>query len=130
LESAILRCLEKNPAQRFQSVDELLAALSGQAGPQVRAPRSKRVWWTAAAAIAGVAIVATFFLLRPHSDDVRFRIERFTLANGLPVILSVDHSAPIFTFTAAYKAGYRHDPPQKSGLALMVAHLMQQGSPN
>src|SRR5262249_30617915 len=48
----------------------------------------------------------------------------------LPVVLSVDHSSPSFTLTVAYKAGIRQGPIGKSGLPLLVAHLMQQGSAN
>src|SRR5579872_1117638 len=131
LEKAILRCLEKDPAQRFQSVDELLGALNQEAGPVSRpATRSKKTVWTAAAALVLIAGAAAFWMLRPRSDTLRFSIEQFTLANGLPVVLSVDHSAPVFTFLVSYNAGTRRDPVGKSGLAIMVDHLMQQGSAN
>jgi len=130
VEKAILRCLEKDPAQRFQSVDDLLRALNQEASQTKRAPRSKRPWWIGAAALVIVSSAITFWILRPQSDSLRFPIERFTLANGLPVVLSVDHSAPVFTFLASYKAGSRRDPVGRSGLAIMVAHLMQQGSAN
>ena len=46
------------------------------------------------------------------------------------MVLSVDHGAPVFTLTVAYKAGIRRDPPGRAGLALLAAHLMQQGSAN
>lgn len=126
LERAILKCLEKDPGQRFQSVDELLRALSQEKTLERATPRSRKPWWIGAAAVVAIAAALGFWLLRPKSDLIQFPIERFTLANGLPVVLSVDHSAPLFTFTAAYKAGFVRDPARRSGLGLVVAHLMQQ----
>jgi serine/threonine protein kinase len=133
VETAILKCLEKDPAQRFQSVEELRSALSQETF--VRTPSklpSRRRWWIAGAAVAGVvaAIAVALWISRQPSDSLRFPIERFTLANGMPVVMSVDRSAPVFTFLVSYKAGTRSDPIGKSGLALTVAHLMQQGSEN
>src|SRR5262249_62330832 len=112
----------------FQSTTNLLAALAGEAVETKKSPRSGGRLWVVSIPAGAFVLVATFLLLRPHSDDVRFRIERFTLANGLPVVFSVDHSAPIFTFSAAYKAGYRRDPAGRSGLAPAGAHRRQQGS--
>src|SRR5579872_4494404 len=132
VEKAILRCLEKDPAQRFQSVDDLLRALNQESPAQSpdRSARSKKAVRIGAAAVALAGAGIAIWMLRPLSDSLRFPIERFTLANGLPVVLSVDHSAPVFTFLVSYKAGTRRDPVGKSGLAIAVAHLMQQGSAN
>jgi serine/threonine protein kinase len=132
IEAAILKCLEKDPANRFQSIEEVERALEGAPARTVPSRTSKlpRRWLLAAIPIVAAAIVGTWWWTSRPSDSLRFPVEHYTLKNGLPVILSVDHGAPVFTLTVAYKAGIRRDPPERAGLALTAAHLMQQGSAN
>jgi len=138
IEQAILRCLEKDPAKRFQSVDEVIAALGGTAAAGktvVLAPRTGsrvRLWVIAAASVAVLAAGAMWFLWwRGHSsDEINLHMQRFTLANGLQVVLSLDHATPTFTLALSYKTGARADPPGREGLSHLVSHLMFQGSPN
>jgi zinc protease len=54
----------------------------------------------------------------------------FTLANGLRVIVSEDHSSPVVAVEVWYNAGSKFDPPGKSGLAHMFEHLMDEGTLN
>jgi len=85
----------------------------------------------AAAAVAVLAGAAYLIWSRGRdSDSIRLPMERFTLANGLPVVLSVDHATPTFTLAIMYKTGARSDPPGRDGLAHVVSHLMFNGSPN
>jgi Protein kinase domain len=83
VEKAILKCLEKNPAQRFQSVDELSAALSQKpefkplpvegAGEEVALPLHLTAWQRSdtillGAAVAGLALFfGLFFRFHPAS---------------------------------------------------------------
>jgi serine/threonine protein kinase len=135
VEQTILKCIAKDPAQRFQSIDDVLRSLEGapletQTPPKPK--RDSRRLRLAGIAVAMTVVAATGLLwwrARP-SDSIRLPIETFTLPNGLPVVLSVDHAAPTFTLTILYKAGVRYEPPRKSGMALLMAHLMYQGSAN
>ncbi len=48
---------------------------------------------------------------------------RFTLANGLEVVVQEDHSTPRVAINLRYHAGYKDDPPLRSGMAHLVEHL-------
>src|SRR5690606_39434819 len=57
-------------------------------------------------------------------------VQRHTLQNGLRVVLSEDHSAPIACVAVYYHVGMRLEPPGRTGFAHLFEHLMFQGSPN
>jgi eukaryotic-like serine/threonine-protein kinase len=69
LARVVARCLEKEPARRFQSAEEVKAALeSGAASPAMVGPRTARGrWWPAAAVsfAAVTAVVLAWVWLRP-----------------------------------------------------------------
>jgi zinc protease len=56
--------------------------------------------------------------------------ERFTLANGLRVILHEDHSTPMVAFNILYDVGARDEDPNRTGFAHLFEHLMFGGSIN
>lgn len=55
-------------------------------------------------------------------------VETETLANGLRVVVSPDHSAPIVTVGVYYQIGFRLEPHGRSGFAHLFEHMMFQGS--
>jgi predicted Zn-dependent peptidase len=57
-------------------------------------------------------------------------IERYTLENGLRVVLSADHSLPVVTVNFWYDVGSRNERPGRTGLAHLFEHMMFQGSQN
>jgi predicted Zn-dependent peptidase len=57
-------------------------------------------------------------------------IERYTLPNGLRVVLSEDHSLPVVTVNLWYNVGSRNEQPGRTGLAHLFEHMMFQGSQN
>ena len=85
LASVVMRCLEKYPADRWQTADEVLAKLdavtSDGAGARVAAS-PRRVWqWVAGVAAAIAAIVAAIVLVsRPENDVVRRVPQRYSIA--------------------------------------------------
>ncbi len=56
--------------------------------------------------------------------------ERYTLANGLTVVLHEDNSTPLVTVNVLYKVGSRNEDAEKTGFAHLFEHLMFGGSVN
>jgi zinc protease len=55
---------------------------------------------------------------------------RFTLPNGLRVVLTPDSSAPVIGVAVVYDVGIRSEPEGRTGFAHLFEHLMFQGSAN
>ena len=53
-----------------------------------------------------------------------------TLENGLRVIISEDHSAPVFSLAVTYNAGSRDESKGRTGFAHLFEHMMFKGSEN
>lgn len=56
--------------------------------------------------------------------------EKFTLANGLRVIVHTDRKAPVVAVSMWYDVGSKHEPAGKTGFAHLFEHLMFNGSEN
>ncbi|MGE3467358.1 MAG: M16 family metallopeptidase [Pyrinomonadaceae bacterium] len=54
----------------------------------------------------------------------------YKLDNGLKVVLSPEHSAPLVTIAVYYNIGFRIEPRDRTGFAHLFEHLMFQGSKN
>ncbi|WP_400190514.1 M16 family metallopeptidase [Hymenobacter sp. B81] len=55
-------------------------------------------------------------------------IDYYTLPNGLQVVLSPDHSAPLVTVALHYRIGFRQEPVGRTGFAHLFEHLMFEPS--
>ncbi|WP_111599358.1 M16 family metallopeptidase [Chitinophaga skermanii] len=55
---------------------------------------------------------------------------RFTLSNGLRVIVHEDHTTPMAVLNVMYDVGARDEDPNKTGFAHLFEHLMFGGSVN
>jgi predicted Zn-dependent peptidase len=60
------------------------------------------------------------------APNVKFTDER--LANGLRLIISEDHLAPVAAVNIWYNVGSKHEVPGKTGFAHLFEHVMFQGS--
>ena len=56
--------------------------------------------------------------------------QKFTLANGLRVIVHTDRKAPVVAVSVWYGVGSKHEPKGKTGFAHLFEHLMFNGSEN
>ena len=52
------------------------------------------------------------------------------LKNGLRVIISEDHAAPVFSFAITYNVGSRNERKGRTGFAHLFEHMMFKGSEN
>ena len=57
-----------------------------------------------------------------------YPIHRRTLANGLRVVVSPDHTVPNVTVNLWVGVGSRHEQAGRTGFAHLFEHLMFQGS--
>ena len=53
---------------------------------------------------------------------------RFTLSNGLRVVVAPDDTASVVAVSVHYDVGYRSEPEGRSGFAHLFEHMMFQGS--
>ena len=60
----------------------------------------------------------------------KIKFEKYTLPNGLEVILHEDHSTPIVTVNTWYKVGSGDEKPGRTGFAHLFEHIMFMGSQN
>lgn len=78
-----------------------------------------------------VAVVGTNMpAISPVSVIPKIRFEKYTLPNGLEVILHEDHSTPIVTVNTWYKVGSGDEKRGRTGFAHLFEHIMFMGSEN
>ncbi len=58
------------------------------------------------------------------------KFEKFTLDNGLRVLVHEDDSTPMVAVNVVYDVGARDESPEKTGFAHLFEHLMFSGSEN
>lgn len=59
---------------------------------------------------------------------IQFPVEKYTLDNGLTVLLAEDHSVPMVSFHTWYRVGSRDEKEGVTGAAHMFEHMMFKGS--
>ncbi|MBL8881042.1 MAG: insulinase family protein, partial [Phycisphaerales bacterium] len=57
-----------------------------------------------------------------------WKVEKYTLPNGMSVILHEDHSLPVACVNIWYRVGALDEPPGRSGFAHLFEHLMFMGT--
>ena len=60
----------------------------------------------------------------------RIEFNKFTLANGLDVILHEDHKLPVVHVNLWYHVGSKNERSGKTGFAHLFEHMMFEGSRN
>jgi zinc protease len=75
-------------------------------------------------------LVAAAWTLLPAQSTTPIRFTDTTLDNGLRVIISEDHYAPVFAIAVSYKVGSKDERPGRTGFAHLFEHMMFKGSEN
>jgi zinc protease len=83
-------------------------------------------WVLFAALVVAGAAVSTSAAVRPP----KLQYDQFTLANGLTVVLSEDHSTPIVHLQLWYHVGSKNEKKGRTGFAHLFEHMMFKGSKN
>jgi zinc protease len=95
-----------------------------------RVVRSAPMRATHLLAAAASALIALAPIAPAHADDPKIKFERYTLPNGLEVILAPDPSVPLVAVNVWYHVGSGYEVPGKSGFAHLFEHMLFQGSKN
>ena len=74
---------------------------------------------------AGICIGSVSF-----AQTKQIKFEKYTLSNGLTVILHQDKSAPVVAVSALYHVGSKNEDTARTGFAHFFEHLMFEGSDN
>ncbi|MFN0012604.1 MAG: M16 family metallopeptidase [Phycisphaerales bacterium] len=77
---------------------------------------------------ARIASVAAFALAPLAAWGQSLKAEKYTLDNGLVVILHPDTSLPVASINLWYKVGAKNEPKGRSGFAHLYEHLMFMGT--
>ncbi|HVK51455.1 MAG TPA: pitrilysin family protein [Pseudoxanthomonas sp.] len=78
--------------------------------------------------LAGLTLSAP--TLAASADQWTVPVAVKKLDNGLTVVISEDHSAPVVGVSVVYHVGMRLEPRNRTGFAHLFEHLMFQGTPN
>lgn len=74
------------------------------------------------------ATVVFFSITLPAQLKIQFPVEKYTLKNGLTVILAEDHTVPMISYHTWYRVGSRDESPGVTGAAHMLEHMMFKGA--
>src|SRR5262249_58969935 len=81
--------------------------------------------------VGGLAVFACATLAAqagPSSSKFSVRVEYRKLPNGLRVVVSESHAAPVVVVELMYRIGFRIEPKNRTGVAHLFEHMMFQGS--
>jgi len=65
-----------------------------------------------------------------HAKPLNIPVVYYKLPNGLKVVISEDHIAPVVAVAVYYNVGFRLEPKGRTGFAHLFEHMMFQGSAN
>jgi len=70
------------------------------------------------------------FLCQASLGQIQFPVEKHVLDNGLTVLISEDHSAPVVSFQIWFHVGSKNERPGITGISHICEHMMFRGSEN
>ncbi|GAC1448613.1 MAG: pitrilysin family protein [Isosphaeraceae bacterium] len=82
----------------------------------------------AALAVAFSPVIPIRGADNPKPQITDLKVEKYTLPNGLEVVLHEDHTTPVVGVNIWYKVGSKNEKKGRTGFAHLFEHLMFQGS--
>ena len=76
------------------------------------------------------AVIITFFAAVPMAATVTSGTQKFSLENGLTVILKEDHSAPVASIQVWVKTGSANETLEEAGITHLIEHMIFKGTPS
>jgi zinc protease len=81
--------------------------------------------------ISGLILTIALLASAACAQDLpELEFEKYTLDNGLQVILHEDHNIPMAAVNVWYHVGSKNEKPGRTGFAHLFEHMMFQGSKN
>jgi zinc protease len=80
--------------------------------------------------LSAALIVSAITLATLQARPINVPVVYYKLPNGLKVVISEDHVAPVVTVGVYYNVGFRVEPKGRTGFAHLFEHMMFQGSAN
>src|SRR6266496_3386605 len=80
--------------------------------------------------LMGCLLAIALTALAISAKPVNVPVVYYKLPNGLRVVISEDHVAPVVTVAVYYNVGFRVEPKGRTGFAHLFEHMMFQGSAN
>jgi zinc protease len=74
--------------------------------------------------------ISTALMALGATRPPQIKYSETTLPNGLRVIISEDHTVPVFSVVVNYDVGSRNERPGRTGFAHLFEHMMFKGSEN
>ena len=85
--------------------------------------------WTVLSAPRAMPGAAEPVSAQPRKPQIpTLKVEKYTLPNGLTVLLHEDHKTPVVAVNLWYKVGSKDEKPGRTGFAHLFEHMMFQGS--
>jgi zinc protease len=80
------------------------------------------------AAIATMPVAPALSVVEGQTRNFSVPVEYRKLPNGLRVVISENHAAPVVLVEVMYRIGFRIEPRDRTGFAHLFEHMMFQGS--
>jgi zinc protease len=80
--------------------------------------------------LLAATLITTILSGSAPAKPLNIPVVYYKLPNGLRVVISEDHVAPVVTVAVYYNVGFRIEPKGRTGFAHLFEHMMFQGSAN
>lgn len=98
--------------------------------PQPKRSSRSVLWLTVPVVVLAVAAALALWQMSQTPAPKVGNINKFTLDNGLTLLVYQDNTAPVVSVNLLYRVGSRDEPTGKRGMAHLMEHMMFKGSKN